>query len=230
MITKTDWSNIGVKEDKENKLQEVKYLKFEEGTTIIRLLDDAPVSYYAHWIPHANKGKGCGVACIGKDCPICKVIAQERKLKVEYNKMSYTKPMKHMINVLVKKVNGKDVNEVMLLEAGNGIFGSIKDQMTLLSTMGMSTDLTAIDLIVNRTGKGFGDTKYSVMCNPASIKPLTEEEKNLEKYDLFSVKPELNAEQILQMMDGKSLDEVVNGTTEEENSDIELDLSTELPF
>ena len=230
MMMTTNWENIGVKEGGNNNNKEIKYLKFEEGTTIIRLLDEAPVSYYSHWITTANKGKGVGIACTGKGCPVCKVIAEERKLKVPYNKMTYNKPIKHMINVLVKKINGTDVNEVMLLEAGNGIFGSIKDQITLLTTMGYEPDLTAIDLIINRTGKGFGDTKYSVICNPATVKPLTEEEKALEKYDLFKVKPDLDNGQVIDLIAGKSLDEVCGNAEETEDSQPELDLSGSLPF
>ena len=36
MMMTTNWENIGVKEGGNNNNKEIKYLKFEEGTTIIR--------------------------------------------------------------------------------------------------------------------------------------------------------------------------------------------------
>lgn len=215
------WENVGTKQG-EN-ASEVKYLKFPEGTSSIRLLDEAPISSWTHWVPSANKGKGVSIKCIGKECPICQIIKTEKAMKVK-NK-TYTAKMTHNMNVLVRKLGGQDTNEVMVLEGGNAIFGQIKDQMTLLQTMGMSTDLRNVDLIVQRTGTGFNDTKYSVMANAMTAKPLTAEEQALEKYDLNAIKPNLSKEQILELIDGKSLDEVCKQDSEEEEVDME-----EAPF
>lgn len=199
------WESVGTKEG-QGEGKEVKYVKFPEGTSIIRLLDEAPRSYWQHWIGKAQNGKGCGIACIGKTCPICEIIKQEKADKSKTR--TYTAKMTHSINVLVRKLGTQEVNEVMVLEQGNGLFGQIKDQMTMLQTMGMSTDLRNIDIVVNRTGSGFNDTKYSVMANVMSAKPLTEEEKALEKYELTEIKPKLDREQVIELMSGKSLDEV----------------------
>lgn len=199
------WANVGAK-DGQGDGKEVKYVKFPEGISIIRLLDEAPMSAWQHWIGKAQGGKGCGVLCIGKECPICEIIKKEKADKVKVR--TYTAKMTHSINVLVKKLGTQDINEVMVLEQGNGLFGQIKDQMTMLQTMGMSTDLRNVDLIVNRTGSGFNDTKYSVMVNVATAKPLTEDEKKLEKYVLAEIKPKLDRGQVLELMNGKSLDEV----------------------
>lgn len=199
------WESVGTKEG-QGEGKEVKYIKFPEGVSIIRLLDEAPRSYWQHWIGKAQNGKGCGIACIGKTCPICEIIKQEKANKSKTR--TYTAKMTHSINVLVKKLGTQELNEVMVLEQGNGLFGQIKDQMTMLQTMGMSTDLRNVDLIVNRTGSGFNDTKYSVMVNMSTAKPLTEEEKALEKYELTEIKPKLDREQVIELMSGKSLDEV----------------------
>ena len=180
------------------------------------MLDIAPYSRYCHWIPSANNGKGVGIDCIGKDCPICKVIQTEKREKLKIR--TYNNKMTHSINVLVKKLGGQDVNEVMVLEQGNGLFGQIKDQMTLLAQMGMSPDLRNVDIIVNRTGTGFNDTKYSVMVNQMTMKPLSAEEQALEKYDLKEIKPKLNADQVIQLMNGKSLEDVCSS---ESGSDFE---------
>lgn len=201
------WTNVGTKEGAGDK-KEVKYVKFPVGLSIIRVLDVAPRSRFTHWIGKANSGKGVGIDCIGKNCPICEVIKMERKEKLP-NK-TYTSKMTHSINVLVKKLGAQDVNEVMVLEQGNGLFGQIKDQMTLLAGMGLSPDLRNVDLMVNRTGTGFNDTKYSVMVNQMNMKELTDAEKALEKYDLKEIKPTLDSNQIIDLMTGKSLDEVCN--------------------
>ena len=67
--------------------------------------------------------------------------------------------MTHSINVLVKKLGTQDLNEVMVLEQGNGLFGQIKDQMTMLQTMGMSTDLRNVDFI---NAKNFEQNLFKV--------------------------------------------------------------------
>lgn len=210
------WNNVGANGVSEKK--EVKYVKFPVGTSVIRLLDVAPYSRFTHWISKANNGKGVGIDCIGNNCPICEVIKTEKKEKLQTK--TYTSKMTHSINVLVKKLGGQDVNEVMVLEQGNGLFGQIKDQMTLLAQMGMSPDLRNVDIVINRTGTGFSDTKYSVMVNQMSMKPLTEEEKALEKYDLNKIKPTLNEAQVIMLMNGKSLDEVCTDEFKEEDNSV----------
>ena len=209
------WSNVGANGGGAEK-KEVKYVKFPVGASVIRVLDVPPYSRFTHWIPSANNGKGVGIDCIGKDCPICKVIQTEKREKLKIR--TYNNKMTHSINVLVKKLGGQDVNEVMVLEQGNGLFGQIKDQMTLLAQMGMSPDLRNVDIIVNRTGTGFNDTKYSVMVNQMTMKPLSAEEQALEKYDLKEIKPKLNADQVIQLMNGKSLEDVCSS---ESGSDFE---------
>ena len=210
------WNNVGANGGSEKK--EVKYVKFPVGTSVIRLLDVAPYSRPTHWISKANNGKGVGIDCIGKNCPICEVIRTEKKEKLQTK--TYTSKMTHSINVLVKKLGGQDVNEVMVLEQGNGLFGQIKDQMTLLAQMGMSPDLRNVDIVINRTGTGFSDTKYSVMVNQMTMKPLTEEEKALEKYNLEEIKPKLNEAQVIMLMNGKSLDEVCTDEFKEEDNSV----------
>lgn len=217
MANEFSWNNVGQQGNGEKK--EIGYLKFPEGASVIRILDDAPYSRFTHWIPQANQGKGVSIDCIGKNCPICEVIKKEKK--EGKTTKSFNSKMTHSINVLVRKLGGQDKNEVMVLEQGNGLFGSIKDQMTMLSNMGFDPDLKNVDLFINRTGKGFNDTKYSVMANPATLKPLTEDEKKLEKYDLKELKPMLDEAQVIMLMNGKSLDEacqLYNDTKEAEDN------------
>lgn len=200
------WDTVG-SENNGGEKKEVNYIKFPEGATIIRILDKAPVTQWTHWLKApANGGKGVGVVCIGRNCPICALMAKEKAMNVAKEERKYSSKKTHMINVLVRKSDG--TKEVALLEQGNGLFGQLKDAMTMMASAGLQPDLTTVDIMVNRTGTGFNNTKYSVMPLMNKISPLTAEELALEKYDLTTVKPILTAEQIIAVNSGAKLEEV----------------------
>ncbi|MGL4774506.1 MAG: hypothetical protein ACRC2K_13175 [Clostridium sp.] len=201
------WDNIG-NENQGNK-NEIPYVKFPQGQSIIRILDDAPYSRWTHWLPQANGGKGLSIDCIGKTCPVCKA-----RKESEENKSKYSVRMAHSINVLVKKLGNETKNEVMVFEGGNGIFSDIKNIMTLMEMQGAEKDLTQTDIIVMRSGEKLS-TKYSVMIMPP-FSPLTEEQKALDKYNTEELKPLFTAEQISGLMAGKTIEEVVEETKEQD--------------
>lgn len=198
------WNEVGNEQNTEKK--EVNYLKFPEGATTIRVLDEVPYSRWTHWLPApANGGKGVGIDCIGDGCPVCAKIAMEKARGVDRANMKFSSKKTHSINVLVRKPSG---DELAILEAGNGIFGNLKDVMVMMGTAGMQPDLRSIDVLVNRTGTGFSNTKYSVMGLMHKVSPLTAEELAIEKYDLNELKPKLTPEQIVAVMEGAKLDEI----------------------
>lgn len=204
MEMNNSWNMVGNENGGDKK--EVNYIKFPEGATVLRVLDKAPVTQWTHWLkPPANGGKGVGVVCIGAKCPICALMAKEKAMNVPKEDRKYSSKKTHMINVLVRK-DGK--NEVALLEQGNGLFGQLKDVMTMMASAGLTPDLTTMDIMVNRTGTGFNNTKYSVMPLMNKISPLTAEELALEKYDLNTIKPILTAEQIIAVNNGAKLEDV----------------------
>lgn len=199
------WNEVGTEQIGEKK--EVNYLKFPVGATTIRVLDEAPYSRWTHWLPApANGGKGVGIDCIGEGCPVCAKIAMEKARGIDRANMKFSSKKTHSINVLVRKPDGND--ELAILEAGNGIFGNLKDVMVMMGTAGMQADLRMLDVLVNRTGTGFNNTKYSVMGLMNKVSPLTEKEKLIEKYNLNELKPKLTAEQIVAVMEGAKLDEI----------------------
>lgn len=225
------WADTETNNNTEKK--EIEYLKFEEGVTVLRILDEEPLSRWTHWIKEANGGKGVGIYCTNdKTCPICKVNAQEKKEGLKPSERTYRTSMSHSINVLVKTVNGKEVNKVMVLEKGNGLFGQLHSQMAMLSASGLSPDLRLVDLIINKTGTGL-NTKYTVMPNMRKIYSLDDSEMKLEKYDLEQLKPALTAEQITDLMGGANFNDVIgtNNDTENEvassdtNADIDIDFT-----
>lgn len=197
------WDSIinGTNEGTDKK--EIKYLKFADGANAIRLLDAEPFSRWTHWIAESGQ-KGCSIDCIGKGCPVCEVSKQERALGKKGTELTYRTSMTHSVNVL-NRANG----EVAILEKGNKIFQDIAMALTMLEQMGKPKDITTIDVIVNKSGgPSFNTIKYNVMPNLATIGELTETEKALEKFNLQELKPKLNREQVLQMMNGKTLEEV----------------------
>lgn len=194
-------------EEKKVSKETVKFAKFEQGNTVIRLLEDRPYSRNTHWIPQAQGGKGIGIDCIGKGCPVCDVIRQERADKKEV--LTYRNKPQNSINVLVKKVNGTVVNEVRILEHGNKMFGDLRDAFLQYKEMGLANSITDLDYSINKTGVGL-DTRYQVMAMPVGIKPLTDEEKAMEKTPLTELRPELDTAQILMLMNGENLNDIID--------------------
>lgn len=218
------WNNVGNENNTEKK--EVKYLKFPEGSTVIRVLDEAPYTRWQHWLPApANGGKGVGIDCIGKECPVCQKIAMEKAKGTPKEQIKLTTKKVHSINVLVRKPNGED--ELNVLEQGNGLFGNLKDVMVMMGSAGMTPDLRKMDVMINRTGTGFNNTKYSVMPLMNKVSDLTEKELSLEKYNLQELKPKLNPEQIVQVMNGATLESVTKteDNNQTENKTVEIDFS-----
>lgn len=221
------WEEVGSNNENSEK-KEVKYLKFPVGATRIRVLDSEPYSRWTHWLPApANGGKGVSIDCIGKGCPVCEAINMEKAKGTPREKIRFSTKKTHSLNVLVKSDTGSEVN---VLEQGNGLFGQLKDVMVMMSSIGMKPDLTTVDVMVNRTGTGFSDTKYSVMPLMNEVKPLTEEELNLEKYDLKNLKPNLEPAQITAIMNGAKLEDVAKEDMEEDKPVEPSEMSDTAPF
>ena len=82
------WADIE-RTNKTNNEGKVPYTKFEVGATTIRILDNEPYSFWNHWLPTQNTS----VVCMGKGCPICSVIAEEKannEKRAEENKQDKT--------------------------------------------------------------------------------------------------------------------------------------------
>lgn len=214
------WNDV---KSNDNNNKEIKYFKPQNGMQIIRLLDQEPFTRWVHWIQSANKGKGVSIDCIGDGCPICADIKREKDAGVKNTK--YNSRKTHSINVFVKKQGTIDVNEAMVLEKGNNAFIPIKDAMAVCETMGMGSDLRKVDLLMQISGKA-DKPNYSVNpLQPSYNQNTTPDGKpfdELEKYDCTALKPTLTADQIVELMNGASLDEVTGNTKEETNSDGDL--------
>jgi len=193
----------------------VKYCKLKAGANKLRVLDEEPYSRWSHWIPQANSGKGTSVDCIGKDCPVCAKIKEDKANGV---KQKYSTKKAHAINVL-----NRETNEVEILDSGNKIFQGLA---TLLSQMG---DLRKYDVNIVKSGSGTSTT-YQVLPIYPPV-PLTDAEKNMKLYDIKNIYKKLTKEQILGLMSGKSLAEVTKTEgTEEATTTNENDTALGVDF
>lgn len=171
----------------------------------MRIIDDEPFSYWTHWIPQINSGKGGSVDCMGKGCPVCKIIANDKK---EGNKARYSSTKKHKINVILRgATRGED--KVAILNAGETVFDQLKQ---IMMQMG---DLKSYDVTVTKTGSG-KQSKYSVLPTFPPT-PLTENEQSLEKYDIPNMHKPLTEEQVKMLLEGKSYKDIFT----QEESDTE---------
>lgn len=200
------WSDV-INQGNSNQSEEVKYVKFPIGITKLRILDEQPFSRWTHWIPQANNGKGMSVNCLGKGCPVCKAMAEDKKAN---RKKRYNASKSHALNVFVHetKVNGQvtPVKEVQILDKGNGIFGGL---YAIFEQMG---DLRNYDVTVTRVGENLGDIKYTILpVYPPS--ELSQQDKQIAsiKYDVEEVKKSFTAEEIETLLSG--------GTIQKENTE-----------
>jgi hypothetical protein len=207
------WADILNKESKNSSGGEgVKYVNLKVGTTQMRILDSEPKSRWVHWIPQANGGKGMSVACIGKGCPICKAISEDKKAK---RKTKYGVTKSHAINVFTRTFQAtpaspiETINELQILDKGNKIF----EQLAIyVQQMG---DITGYDVKIIRVGEEFGTINYTVMpVYPPT--PLDESVKALKKYDLDDITKPFTAEEIMMFMSGATFEDVINARQPQE--------------
>lgn len=188
------WNDIAKSSDnQDSQSKKITYAKLASGGKYVgRILDEHPFSRYTHWIPQANEGKGVTVDCPGSSiCPICKDIKAKKEAK---QTQKYNSRKLHAINWL-----NRDTNQVELIDKGKRLFARLLD---LLKDVG---DLRNYDVSIRVSGEGT-DTDYTPI--PLPQKPLTDAEKALEKYNLNEISLKPTPEQILMLMEGKSLKEV----------------------
>lgn len=164
--------------------KDIEFLTLSVGNNQIRFLEEEPETFWQHWIPTANGGKGISAKCIGakNGCPVC---AHMKELGQDKGKWSLRKV--HTINVLDRK-DGK----VKLLQKGNSLFQDLK---VFLLSMG---DLRNYDVNIVRTGKGFNDTKYTIIpvMNSAPVPA------DLELYNLKEIFTDISKDEMIILMNG----------------------------
>lgn len=170
----------------------IPYTKFPEGNTLIRILDSEPYSFWSHWMTKHNKGANC----LGKDCPICSVIASQKANK---ETPTYTSSQRHAIRIW-----NYTTNQMEIMIQGKTFFGQL---LTLHKDVG---DIRSYDIKVVRKGSDTSTTYMLLPMKEAAFEH-TDKIEEVNYGDLF--KP-IEKDKLLLLMEGKSWEEVF-GKSEE---------------
>jgi len=171
--------------------EKVPYSKFEKGNTLIRILDNEPYSYWSHWLQKQQTS----VACRGKDCPICSVIAQ---MKANKETPIYTSTQRHAIRIW-----NYNTNQMEIMIQGRTFFSQL---LTLHKEIG---DITTYDIKVVRKGEGT-DTTYTLL--PSAPKEFEAEDKDVKEVDMEDTFSPPTKDEMMQLMSGMTWNEI-NGQT-----------------
>lgn len=215
------WDDI----EDDNNNESIDFVKFPEGNTTIRIIDEKPYTRWTHWIPQANEGKGASITCIGKGCPICELISQAKANK---EKPKYNSRKVHTMRVINRTTGKVEINEQGKMFYQN--LNSIRKEIG---------DIRCYDVKVIRKGTGKSDTSYTLLPLAPSgkfemkddrYKFIDYDDKDKElvdkdfSFDEFYVKPDV--ETILQILDGKPFSEIF-GNKDDNEEDIEGDIEVD---
>lgn len=171
--------------------EKIPYTKFGEGNTTIRIIDAEPYSFWSHWM----QKHGTGVTCIGKGCPICSVIAQQKANK---ETPTYSSTQRHAMRIW-----NYNTNQMEIMIQGKTFFQQLLNLHTEIG------DLRTYDIKVKRTGS---DTNTQYMLLP--LTPSSFEQEVIE-VDLQETLKPIDKDKLLLLMEGKSFEEVFAKKDEE---------------
>ena len=206
------WDEVEGKSSDENK---VNYIKFAEGkATVIRVLDEAPVSKWRHWIQSANRS----VTCCGKGCPVCASITTAKDAGIT---PMFSSVMRHTLHVI-----NKNTGELELLEQGKTFFDQL---LTLKNNAG---DLRDYDIKVIRTGKDKKTTYLCIPMQPTGLSKFEQELYEANKVDITDLVKAYTPEQTKGFMEGKSAEEIFqnNDAVDEDIKLVDPIEDGEIPF
>lgn len=188
---------MGWNEVEGNASEKIHFTKFNEGTTMIRILDNEPYSFWSHWLQKQQTS----VTCMGKDCPICNIIASARANKVD---SPYNNSHRHAMRIW-----NYSTNKMEVMIQGKGF---MSDMLALHREIG---DLRTYDIKIVRNGTGT-DTKYTVLPTAPSEFQITE---GIEEVDMQEMFKSPTREEMLLLIEGKTWKEIneMNGENNYEN-------------
>ena len=193
----------------ENTGVKAEFTKFPVGITRIRIIDDAPVLRWTHWINQHKRS----INCPGKGCPICEVRRQQKANKEPY---TYNVAKRLAINII-----NRETGKLEIMEQGISFFEDLRDIREDLSKEGLR--LQDVDIRVRRRGTGKDDTSYRLDIDERT--PMSEADKKLAEnaIDLQEYFKPHTPEQILRIMNGEDWNEVMyDSKKDDEKEQIEL--------
>lgn len=174
--------------------EKMTYTKLPEGNSIIRAIDSEPVSFWNHWL----QAQKTGITCLGKDCPICAIIAQQ---KADKTTPMYASSQRHAIRVW-----NYATNQMEVLIQGRQFFQNL---LVLHREVG---NITTYDIKIVRKGT---DTSTTYQMLPQAVKPFEFEDK-LTDVDFVELFKPIDRETVLLLMEGKTWEQIkeINGQQE----------------
>ena len=172
------------------------FTKLQNGITELRFLDAEPFVRWAHWIAQAKRN----VSCIGAECPVCDAIKASKQAGMKPQFTSNRKFAMHVLNLTTGNVE--------VLEQGKVFFTQLH---ALHEEIG---DIRNYNVKVKTQNAGSTDVTYTLL--PCSPNELNDEQKELCKdlkpFEEVFKKP--TKDQVVQLMSGKSPEEVFKKTHE----------------
>ena len=191
------------------------YIKLKEGLingiTELRFLDEEPFVRWAHWIQPAKRN----ISCLGANCPVCNAIKSAKKAGVKSPYNSNRKFAMHVYNF--------KTNRVEMLEQSKTFFASL---LALHQEVG---DIRNYNIKVKTQNAGTTDVLHTLLpCPPTELSDdIKEQCKDLKPFEeIFKV---ATPDQVLDLMNGKSPEEVFSNNTSEDDEKFEIS-DEELPF
>lgn len=184
------WDEIEGK-DKEKQT----YTKLPEGNSLIRVLDGEPFSFWNHWM----QAQKTGVSCLGRDCPICAVMAQQKADKLP---AQYSSSQRHAVRVW-----NYATNQMEILIQGRQFFQQL---LVFHREVG---DVRGYDMKIIRKGT---DTSTTYTMIPQPAKPF-EHEGEVTDVDFADLFKPIDKATILLLMEGKTWEQIkeLNGLQED---------------
>lgn len=179
------------------------FTKLQNGVTELRFLDAEPFARWAHWMNNCKRN----ISCIGMECPICDAIKTAKSAGTKTPYSSNRKFAMHVYNFQTGKVE--------IIEQGKNFFTQLH---ALHEEMG---DIRTYNVKVKTQNAGSTDVIHTIMPCPPSELPDDVKElcKELRPFEDIFKKP--TREQIIDLMSGKSPEEVFGSKQDDENTEDE---------
>ena len=185
----SNWENIGVELQNGGRKSKADFFSMVDGINVLRILTE-PYTRYCHWIPAAKTG----VDCIGEDCPICKV---NKEFRAAGKDQPYSNSKKFIMYVY-----NRNSGKIELWDFGKKMMAQLFTEMTDRKDDGKSPNPTTFDLRIRKTG----DTVSIKSADEVLDASVLEQLATFKPIEDVSLK--LEADVIMQLMEGKRLKEI----------------------
>lgn len=187
-----------LKETPQNNNNKTEFTKLQNGITELRFLDAEPFVRWAHWIAQAKRN----ISCLGADCPVCEAVKASKQTGIKPQYSSNRKFAMHVLNLTTGNVE--------VLEQGKVFFTQL---YALHEEIG---DVRNYNIKVKTQNAGSTDVTYTLLpCQPSELDDTQKELcSELKPFDEIFKKP--TREQVLQLMAGKTPEEVFSNVSEED--------------